>query len=309
MISFSHRELLIDSRKLFLGDQKLEYSSNPVALFLSNSQLRIFFNSRDSENRSSIYSIDLLPQSLEPDYASVSLQHAYGNETSYFSHGISVGQLFDFHGERLLSVMGWKCYRDKHWEGRIGSITLDADGNLTKLVSRPWMDLDEADPISLSYPAVFEDEDSKSIWYGSTSTWDAGNGEMIHVLKEAKLSQDGKIIKSDKALPFVLGSAQAFSRPAIVKIGTKFLMAYSFRGNTSKYSIGFMHIGNVGSASHLGGILPFLPSNNAWESEMVEYPSFFSFNDHLYMLYNGNSFGRTGIGMVEVLYDKAAFGD
>lgn len=309
MIEFNDRRLLIDAEKLYFKKVKLNYASNPTAITIADSQLRIFFNSRDFQNRSSIYSIDLLPQSLEPDYASVFLQHAHGKESSYFSHGISVGQLFDFHGERLLSIMGWKCYRDRHWEGRIGSIPLGADGNLAELVTSPWMDLDEVDPISLSYPAVLEDEDCKSIWYGSTITWDAGNGEMVHVLKEAKLSQDGKIMKSGKVLPYVLGSAQAFSRPAIVKIGTKFLMAYSFRGNISKYRIGFMQIGDVGSASHLRGISPFLHSNNAWESEMVEYPSFFNFNEHLFMLYNGNSFGKTGIGIVEVIPDKSAFGD
>lgn len=309
MISFSDRSLLIDSRRLFLGNQKLEYSSNPIAFSLSNSRLRIFFNSRDVYNRSSIYSIDLLPDTLIPDYSSVCLQHSYGNDTSYFSHGISVGQLCDLYGETVLTVMGWKRYQDRHWEGRIGYVSLDSDGNLTELAILPWMDLDEADPLSLSYPAVIGEQGSKSIWYGSTQTWDAGNGEMIHVIKEAKLSKDGKIVKSDQIIPYVLGSAQAFSRPAIVKIGQKFLMAYSYRGNTSKYRIGFMQIGDVKSASHLNGIPPFLTSDNAWESEMVEYPSFFHFNNQLYMLYNGNSFGKTGIGMVKIIADKAAFCD
>ena len=309
MIELNDRRLLIDAQKLFFKKVKLNYASNPTAMTIGNSQIRIFFNSRDFQNRSSIYSIDFFPKTLDPDYESVVLQHPYGEDSSYFSHGISVGQLFTFDGEKRLSVMGWKSYKDRHWEGRIGFIPLDADGNLNELATRPWMDLDQDDPISLSYPAVLEDRDSKSIWYGSTYTWDAGNGEMVHVIKEAILSQDGKIIKSDKVMPYVVGSAQAFSRPATVKIGTKFLMAYSYRGNTTKYRIGFVKIGDASTASHLSGIPPFLTSNNAWESEMVEYPSFFYFNDQLYMLYNGNSFGKSGIGIVQVIPDKSAFSD
>jgi hypothetical protein len=34
-----------------------------------------------------------------------------------------------------------------------------------------------------------------------------------------------------------------------------------------------------------------------WESEMVEYPCVFDWNGRRYMLYNGNEYGRTGVGL------------
>jgi hypothetical protein len=305
MIKLFNRKLLVDSERLFYMNQKLHYASNPAAMAIRDSQVRIYFNSRDRQNRSNIYSIDLYGEKLEPDYSSISLQHSHGTKDSYFSHGLSVGQIFSMNNEKSLSVMGWKNYVDKHWEGRIGYIPFDAQGNLTQLLPKPWMDLDNQDSISLSYPAIYEDINSTVIWYGSTLTWDAGNGEMLHILKEARLSSDGRVIKGDKKLPYVLGSAQAFSRPAVVQIDKDFLLAYSYRGNTTKYRIGFMLLGNFNSASHLGGISAFLTSKNEWESEMVEYPSFFSFQDQLFMLYNGNAFGKTGIGIVRIELDKA----
>jgi hypothetical protein len=281
----------------------LDYSSNPVAISLSDSQIRIIFNSRDVENRSSIYSIDFFPEKLEPDYDSVSLQHTYGEESSYFSHGISVGQLFSLDGQRRLSVMGWKNYRDKHWEGRVGSISINENGDLMQLDPEPWMDLDSEDPISLSYPAIYTFNNSTKIWYGSTISWDTGNGEMLHILKEATISEDGQIIKSNIEIPHILGSAQAFSRPAIVAIEKSHLMAYSYRGDGTKYRIGFILLEDFSSASHLGGISPLLTSISEWESDMVEYPSFFRFKNQLFMLYNGNSFGKTGVGIVNVRID------
>jgi hypothetical protein len=33
-----------------------------------------------------------------------------------------------------------------------------------------------------------------------------------------------------------------------------------------------------------------------WENSMVEYPHVFKFDNHIYMLYNGNGFGETGFG-------------
>jgi hypothetical protein len=304
MINHSDRGLLIDPEKLFYRNQKLHYASNPAAISINDSQLRIFFNSRDFQNRSAIYSIDFFHEELEPDYESVRIQHLHGPKDSYFSHGLSIGQIFSLDTKKCLSVMGWKNYVDKHWEGRIGYIPIDVEGNLTQLALKPWMDLDKEDPISLSYPAVYEDAHARMIWYGSTLSWDAGNGEMLHVLKEARLSLDGQIIKGDIKLPHVLGSAQAFSRPAIVQTGEHFLLAYSYRGNTTKYRIGFTLLDDLNSASHLGGIPPFLTSEDGWDSEMVEYPSFFFFREQLFMLYNGNSFGRSGIGIVKIQFDE-----
>ena len=36
---------------------------------------------------------------------------------------------------------------------------------------------------------------------------------------------------------------------------------------------------------------------DGWESEMVEYPCVFEWNRRRYMLYNGNDYGRTGVGL------------
>ena len=38
-------------------------------------------------------------------------------------------------------------------------------------------------------------------------------------------------------------------------------------------------------------------SNKGWDSEMVCYPYVFEYKDKLYMLYNGNGYGKTGIGL------------
>ena len=47
------------------------------------------------------------------------------------------------------------------------------------------------DPISLSYPFILKKSKNEYlIWYGSTISWDCGNGEMLHIIKGA-FSKDG----------------------------------------------------------------------------------------------------------------------
>jgi hypothetical protein len=39
------------------------------------------------------------------------------------------------------------------------------------------------------------------------------------------------------------------------------------------------------------------PSASGWDAEMIEYAYVFRQRDETYMLYNGNDYGRTGIGL------------
>ena len=294
---FKKRFLLLDPSKLIFHGENLIYSSNPICLVINQSKFRLFFNSRDTENRSSVYSIDVTYPEFLPKYESIKLQMGFGRSSEYFSHGISLGQIFEVNGSKFVSIMGWKNDPIKHWEGRIGYIPLNKSGDLTTLSDKPWINLDESDPISLSYPAVISEGGFLRVWYGSTITWDAGNGEMLHVIKEGLINLEGDLTKTEITVPYVLGEAQAFSRPAVLEINGKKLLAYSFRGNVTKYQIGFMWLNDFSTASQLNGIKSFKPSENSLENEMVEYPSFLTIGSNIYMLYNGNEFGKSGVGV------------
>ena len=41
-------------------------------------------------------------------------------------------------------------------------------------------------------------------------------------------------------------------------------------------------------------------SPTGWDSEMIEYPSTFAWEGKLYLLYNGNGYGKTGFGLAEL---------
>lgn len=280
------------------------YVSNPTPLIINKTIFRLFFNSRDEKNRSSIYSIDITYPEFLPNYESIKLQMMFGNNSQYFSHGISLGQIFQVNNCKFVTVMGWKNHYSKHWEGQLGYVPINSSGNLTALSDKPWVSLGESDSVSLSYPVIIPETGYLRIWYGTTITWDAGNGEMLHILKEGKIDLEGNFRKTKSTVPYILGHAQAFSRPAVLEVNGSRLLAYSFRGSASKYRIGFMWLNDYSSASQLNGIKSFEPSENSWENEMVEYPSFLTIENNIYMFYNGNEFGKTGVGVVLLEIDS-----
>lgn len=96
--------------------------------------------------------------------------------------------------------MGWQNNPNQHWRGDIGRLELSKDSKLSINSVTPLMSSDIEDPVSLSYPWVIKEERLYKMWYGSTICWEAGNKEMLHVIKYAT-SLDGSHWEK-KVLPF-----------------------------------------------------------------------------------------------------------
>jgi hypothetical protein len=276
------------------------HAANPLAMLLEGDVYRIFFSGRDLQNRSSVGFVDVDIIKREVVYIHDKPVFEHGPENSFYSHGVSIGNCYEVDGHRYILFMGWQCPPDGHWRGDIGRLVLGPDFSLRIDSDSPFMSTDETDPVSLSYPWVLRDENGNyQMWYGSTVTWDAGNGEMLHVINHA-MSDDGHRWQRDGlAIPYKLGIAQAFSRPSV--IGNKnagYHMWFSYRsGSGEKYRIGYAYKPKGHAWELRLDEVGIDVSPSGWDSEMVEYPFVFDHQGQRYMLYNGNSNGKTGFGL------------
>ena len=124
---------------------------------------------------------------------------------------------------------------------------------------------------------------------------------MIHVIKYAE-SHDGVTWdKSGVCVPFELGVAQAFSRPAVwVDRFGGYHMWYSYRcGSGTPYRIGYAQSDDGRTWKRCHDSLNLDVSSAGWDSEMIEYPFISEYRGKLKMLYNGNGFGLSGLGWAE----------
>lgn len=276
------------------------HAANPLAVQIDGDLYRVFFSARDAGNRSSVGAVDIDIARRQVEWVLPEPVAPYGLPGQFHADGISVGCLhIDARGERSILFMGWQSPPDGHWRGDIGRFRLSDDLSLTLEPTTPYLGADAVDRISLSYPWVHRDATVFTMWYGSTVTWDAGNGEMLHVLREAT-SIDGITWRRDgKALPHPIGTAQAFSRPTVAEDGRGGLqMWFSYRGKPGRsYRIGHA-IRPAGGSWELrlqSGGLDVAP--HGWDSEMVEYPFVLDHEGARLMLYNGNGYGRSGFGL------------
>ncbi|MBA3580920.1 MAG: hypothetical protein H0W44_00545 [Gammaproteobacteria bacterium] len=283
----------------------LSHAANPLAVFIEKDVYRIFFSGRDADNRSSVgaVDIDIVSRKVIQEHRNPFFEH--GSEGSFYRDGISIGNCYEANGVQYMLFMGWQNPKDGHWRGDIGRLIVHSDLSLELDSEYPFMTSDNVDPISLSYPWVKkQDEKSYSMWYGSTITWDAGNGEMLHVIQYASSVDGHTWNREGLAVPYELGRAQAFSRPTVLgNIEIGYEMWFSYRsGIGAKYRIGYA-VCKDGEKWNLAlDAVGIDVSADGWDSEMIEYPFVFDHKGERYMLYNGNGYGKTGFGLALLVY-------
>ena len=275
------------------------HAANPAAYHIKDDLFRVFFNARNEDNKSSVSSFifDLKNLKVKSE-TEVKLELAFGGPNSFYSHGISIGNIYNQDSENFMLFMGWQIPDKQHWRGDIGRIKINNDGTLNVDPKIAFMSSDDEDKVSLSYPWVMKDQGLYKMWYGSTISWTSENGEMIHVIKYAESKDGVHWVKKGLAIPYEIGEAQAFSRPTVLKLQNQYHCWYSYRsGNGTPYRIGYAvsDDGIKWKRDHKN--CKIAVSEKGWDSEMICYPYVFEHLGNRYMLYNGNGFGKSGIGI------------
>lgn len=289
-----------------LHPKLLSHAANPLPVYIDGDVYRIFFCSRDSDNRSSIGGVDIniITRDIVRQYQQPFFE--FGPPGSFYADGVSIGNCYTANDTRYLFFMGWQSPKNSHFRGDIGRLLVGPDLSLELDKNWPVMGADSTDPISLSYPWVVGDSaQGFDMWYGSTITWDAGNGEMLHVLHHASSDDGQEWHRRGQVVPHQLGVAQAFSRPTIsLSPNGQWHMWFSYRGGPgTKYRIGYA-VSNDRKIWQLALADAGIDvSSFGWDSEMIEYPFVFDHKGQRYMLYNGNNYGKSGFGLAVSSHD------
>jgi hypothetical protein len=274
------------------------YAANPIAEHQGDDRFRIYFSSRDEKNRSSIASIDIdlknptlfSNESIEPVLAP-------GDLAMFDDSGCSIACIVPVGEERYLYYMGWHLTVTVPWQNALGLAISEGPGLPFRRVSRfPIVELNEIDPYTISYPWVMRDNGKFRMWYGSNIQWGAEKADMRHLIKYAE-SDDG--IRWERkdivAIDFESPDEYAICKPCVVKDDDRYRMWFCARGQTYRIRYAESQDGIVWSRrKELPGIDV---SPEGWDSEMIEYPCVFDHGGERYMLYAGNTFGRTGFGL------------
>ena len=124
------------------------------------------------------------------------------------------------------------------------------------------------------------------------------------------ISPDGINWKKEEARQIVadrLGPDESQALPTVAKIGSRFHMffcyreSFDFRKSKGRgYRIGHACSSDLSNWIRGDDAIQLGCTTGAWDSDMQCYPHVFECDGKVYLLYNGNEFGRYGFGLAEL---------
>lgn len=233
-----------------------------------------------------------------------------GAQGCFDEHGIFPFHVVRHAGEVYAYTCGWSRRVSVPVETAIG-IAASRDGGATfeRLGPGPVMGPSLGEPFLVGDPFVLVRGGCWHMWYIFGTSWvDAAEEPgpaRIYKIAHAT-STDGLVWHRDgvSIVPDVVGADECQALPTVFELDGEWHMYFCYRHATDfrtnprrGYRIGYAWSHDLQTWTRddeRGGIGL---SASGWDSEMMCYPHVFRIDDRIYMLYNGNAFGRGGFGV------------
>ncbi len=284
------------------------HASVPTVDILSKTRWRIYFATRDAQNHSHPTYIEV--DSSDP--RKILYEHdkpilGLGKPGSFDDSGIMPSWVVTYQGRKFLYYIGWTIGDVTPYRNAIG-LAVSEDGGETfhKIPENPIFGLTREEPYFTGTSCVLIDKGVWKNWYLSATGWSTVNGcmEPRYHLKYAQ-SKNGIDWerKGTVAIDYLNEEEGGLARASVLHNGGLYQMWFSYR-KLQKYRTSPEASYRIGYAQSEDGVhwkrrdcdSGIDISREGWDSEMIEYPHVISSSEGLVMFYNGNGFGRSGLG-------------
>jgi hypothetical protein len=207
-------------------------------------------------------------------------------------------------GERtLLYYTGWTRGVTVPFYFYVGAaVSTDGGRSFERVSEAPVLDRDAVDPFLTASPCVVRDGEGWRMWYVSCIEWEAGeDGPRHRYHVRGAASDDGLRWRRDGqvALDFEPGE-YAIARPCVRFEDGRWRMWTCARGPAYRLVTAESEDGVTWTRT-----VPGLDvSPDGWDAEMIAYPWVVDVAGARHLLYNGNGYGRTGIGYATAMEDS-----
>jgi hypothetical protein len=278
----------------------VSHSALPALSLRPDGQWDLYLSTRDTEGRARIargrFRLEPTP-ALERVESTPVLE--LGTLGTFDDRGVTMSSLVSVNGQLYLYYTGWMLGVTVPFYLAAGLAVSDDGGATFKRLSRgPLLDRNEIDPFLTASPFVMIDNGVWRMWYISGSAWSIVDGAPQHRyhIKYAE-SRDGVqwSRRGHVCLDYASDEEYAFARPYVRHERGCYRMWYAVRGR--RYRIGYAESDDGLTWTRLDHERGLTASGSGWDSDMVEYPWLFERNGRDYMLYNGDDYGRSGVGL------------
>jgi hypothetical protein len=176
------------------------------------------------------------------------------------------------------------------------------DGIIWKPLRVTCIPLDD-DVGGISSQRVLKINDEYHMWYSIRNKLDYRKNTKNSYRIKKSTSKDGINWKRTGVvcIDYKNKKEYAIARPSVIKIRDEYHMWYSYKEHEKEYNIGYAISKNGLDWKRIDKCFGLEKGKKgSWDSKMLAYPHVFLFKNNLFLLYNGNEYGRTGIGLAKL---------
>lgn len=273
------------------------HAALPMVEPVGGAKARVYFSSRDDRNRAQIGRavLDLDAGAAAPDVEPDPVVRL-GPPGSFDDSGVTGGCLVTVGTRRYLYYSGWRLPHNVPFVFFIGCAVSHDGESFEKVSSEPVLGPTNVDPYLTASPSILVEGGVWRMWYVSGTGWSGGARPEPNYLIRYAESKDGIEWRGSGTIciGYSYPGEHAIARPHVVKDGSLYRMWYSHRGDA--YRIGYAQSTDGLEWRRMDADTGINVSAEGWDSEMVCYPWVGDIGGRRRMLYNGNGYGRTGIG-------------
>ena len=275
------------------------HAALPVATPRDDGHVGVLFSGRDADGRSHIGSGLLNPESLDWRCSPEPVLGP-GELGAFDDRGVTTSCVVCEGETWWLYYTGWTRGVTVPFYVYAGlAVSRDAGRTFRRWSRAPLLERNDVDPFLTGSPSVLVENGVWRMWYVSCVEWVATPGGPRHRyhIKYAESAdavswrREGRV-----CVDFANADEYAHGRPCVRRRDDGvYEMWFCARGD--RYRLGFATSTDGFTWSRDDAAAGLAPSPSGWDSEMVAYPFVFSHGGRGHMLYNGNNYGRTGIGL------------
>lgn len=308
---------IFDPTKYELPNNCFEFAQSPQTLLLGD-LVRVFFSTRERDRSGKFLShIAFVDFDKQFNIIHVAKEPVIelGKLGCYDEHGIFPLNVLKKDENIFGYIGGWNRRVSVSVDGSIG-IAISIDNGLTfqKVNSGPVLTSSLHEPFLVGDPFVQVYDGLFHMWYIFGTTWkkfaiDAPPDRIYkigHAISNDGIqwekNEEGRQIISDH-----LGEDESQALPTVIKIDNKYLMffcyrqSFDFRKNSKRgYRIGYAYSYDLNNWTRDDASVGIDVTEGDWDSDMMCYPHVFSMDGDVYLMYNGNEFGRFGFGIAKL---------
>jgi hypothetical protein len=300
-----------------LANNCVEYAQSPQVLIFDDF-VRIYFSTREREQSGKYLShvsfVDMTKDFFEIINISRGTIIELGGLGCFDEHGIFPFNILRDNDRVLAYTTGWNRRVSVSVDASIG-LAISNNNGLTfqKVGDGPVLSSSLHEPFLVGDAFVARYSNTYHMWYIHGTKWARFTKDeapdrvykIAHATSNDGIAwqREGRQIITDK-----LGLDECQALPTVIFLCDQYHMFFcyrqsdGFRKNRDRgYRIGYAVSDDLKNWIRNDDEVGIDVSEDGWDSDMLCYPCVFRCDDHIYLLYNGNEFGRYGFGLAKLI--------